>query len=234
MKLPKISLIDNFLSLLYPQVCAACGTLLLKEEATVCLSCRILLPKTGYEMDDNNPVSRVFWGRIPFNAVSACFFFSKQGKIQHLIHELKYKKNTDAGLFLGNEIAKELIQSPLYQNIDFIVPVPLHPKKIRIRGYNQSEIIGRGMIEIVQCKLSTSNLARAVASTTQTKKSRFARWENVKDIFVLNRPEEFAGKHILLIDDVITTGSTIEACGRMLMQSQGIKVSVAAAACAVS
>lgn len=233
MKLPKLTLIDDLLSLLYPQVCAACGTLLFKHEEIVCLSCRVLLPKTGYEMDDNNPVSRIFWGRIPFHAVSACYFFSKQGKIQHLIHELKYKKNTEAGLFLGEEIAKELIQSDLYQNIDFIVPVPLHPKKIRIRGYNQSEILGRGMTKIMQSKLSTSNLTRAVASSSQTKKSRFARWENVKDIFVLNRPDEFAGKHILLIDDVITTGSTIEACGRILMQSPEIKVSVAAAACAV-
>ncbi|NOU46488.1 MAG: ComF family protein [Bacteroidales bacterium] len=234
MKKQKLPLFDNLLSLLYPQVCAACGTLLYSHEETVCLSCRVLLPKTGYEKEESNPVSRVFWGRIPFNAVSACYFFSKQGKIQHLIHELKYKKNTDAGLFLGKEIAKELIQSPLYQNIDCIVPVPLHPKKIRIRGYNQSEIIGKGMAEVIQSRLNTNNLLRTAASTSQTKKSRFARWENVKDIFVLNQPEEFAGKHILLVDDVITTGSTIEACGRALMQSPGIKVSVAAAACAVS
>lgn len=234
MKLPKIQLIDDVLSLLYPQVCAACGTLLYRNEEIVCLSCRVLLPKTGFEKDENNPISRIFWGRIPFNSASACFFFSKKGKIQHLIHELKYKKNIDAGLFLGNETAKELSQSSLYQGIDFIVPVPLHPKKIQKRGYNQSEIIGQGMTELLGCKLNSTNLNRAVASTTQTKKSRFARWENVKDIFVLNRPEEFAGKHILLIDDVITTGSTIEACGRVLLQAPGIKVSVAAAACAVS
>jgi ComF family protein len=234
MKKSKITLIDNLLSLLYPQVCAACGTLLYSHEEVVCLSCRVLLPKTGYEMNENNPVSRIFWGRIPFNTVSACYFFSKQGKIQHLIHELKYKKNTDAGMFLGKEIAKELMQSPLYQNIDFVVPVPLHPKKKRIRGYNQSEIIGRGMVEIMPGKLNNNNLIRSVSSSSQTKKSRFARWENVKDIFVLSRPAEFSGKHVLLIDDVITTGSTIEACGRVLMQAPDIKVSVAAAACAVS
>jgi len=230
----KLPILDDFLSLLYPQVCAACGTLLYRQEETVCLSCRMLLPKTGYEKEDNNPISRIFWGRIPFNAVSACFFFSKQGKIQHLIHELKYKKNADAGYFLGREIGKELAQSSYYQGIDYIVPVPLHPTKMRIRGYNQSEIIGKGIREIMCCTLSNDNLSRAVASKTQTKKSRFARWENVKDIFKLNRPEEFAGKHVLLVDDVITTGSTIEACGKVLMQAPAIKVSVAAAACAVS
>ncbi len=176
----------------------------------------------------------MFWGRIPFHAVSSCYFFSKQGKIQHLVHELKYKKNKDAGLFLGNELAKSLSESPYFSGIDFIVPVPLHPKKMHKRGYNQSEIIGKGMTEIIPAELNTTNLVRSVASATQTHKSRLARWDNVKDIFILNRPEEFAGRHVLLIDDVITTGSTIEACGRALLQAPDIKISVAAAACAVS
>jgi ComF family protein len=226
--------IDNILSLFYPDVCAACGSLLYKNEKTVCLSCRVLLPKTAYEKDDHNPVARMFWGRIPFHAVSSCYFFSKHGKIQHLVHELKYKKNKDAGLFLGNELAKSLSESPYFSGIDFIVPVPLHPKKMHKRGYNQSEIIGKGMTEIIPAELNTTNLVRSVASATQTHKSRLARWDNVKDIFILNRPEEFAGRHVLLIDDVITTGSTIEACGRALLQAPDIKISVAAAACAVS
>ena len=226
--------IENLLSLFYPDVCAACGTLLYKGEETVCLSCRVLLPKTGYEKDDHNPIARMFWGRIPFHAVSSCYFFSKQGKIQHLIHELKYKQNKEAGLFLGKELAKTLSESRFFSDIDFIVPVPLHPKKMHKRGYNQSEIIGKGMLETIPAQLSTSNLVRAVASSTQTRKTRSARWENVKDIFVLKRPDEFAGRHVLLIDDVITTGSTIEACGRVLAQAPDIKISVAAAACAVS
>ncbi len=227
-------IIESVLSLLFPRVCAACGKLLYKGEDTVCLSCRVLLPRTHFETDERNPIARIFWGRIPFHAVSACYYFSKHGKVQHLIHELKYKKNREAGLFLGRELATSLTQSEVFHSIDCIVPVPLHPKKLRKRGYNQSEVIALGMAEIMPVQLDTTTLRRAVASTSQTKKSRMARWENVKDIFELADPEKFAGKHVLLIDDVITTGSTIEACGRVLAQAPDIKISVAAAACAVS
>lgn len=225
-------LINNFFSLFYPEVCPSCGNLLNKGEETVCLSCRFLMPRTGYETIPDNPLARMFWGRIRLNAVSACYFFAKKGRVQPLIHELKYKNNRAAGYFLGKEMAKEIKQSTFFEGVDYIVPVPLHPKKIRVRGYNQSEVIASGMREVMKIPIITDNLMRAVATASQTKKSREARWQNVKDIFVLNRPDLFIGKHILLIDDVITTGSTIEACGNALLMTPGIKVSVAAAACA--
>ncbi|KAF0131959.1 MAG: putative amidophosphoribosyltransferase [Bacteroidetes bacterium] len=227
-----INFFTDLLAIFYPEVCPACGTLLSKDEKTICLSCRFLMPKTGYETVTDNPMARMFWGRTHLHAVSACYFFAKKGRVQHLIHDLKYKSNRDAGLFLGKEMAEEIKRSALYSEIDFIVPVPLHPKKIRIRGYNQSEILALGMREILPAPLSTDNLVRAIATDTQTKKSREARWRNVKDIFMMKNPEQFANKHILLIDDVITTGSTIEACANVLAAAPGIKISVAAAACA--
>ncbi len=222
---------EPLISLLYPEVCPACGELLQSDESTICLSCQFLLPRTGYEKVSDNPVARMFWGRTHLHAASACFFFAKKGRVQHLIHELKYKGNQDAGLFLGKEMAKEIEQSPLFQSIDLIVPVPLHPKKIRIRGYNQSEVLARGMLNHLPAIVSTQHLIRTTATETQTKKSREARWKNVKDIFALNQPDELAGKHVLLVDDVITTGSTIEACANVLMQVPNIRISVAAAAC---
>lgn len=222
---------EPLISLLYPEVCPACGELLQSDESTICLSCQFLLPRTGYEKVSDNPVARMFWGRTHLHAASACFFFAKKGRVQHLIHELKYEGNQDAGLFLGKEMAKEIEQSPLFQSIDLIVPVPLHPKKIRIRGYNQSEVLARGMLKHLPAVVSTQHLIRTTATETQTKKSREARWKNVKDIFALNQPDELAGKHVLLVDDVITTGSTIEACANVLMQVPNIRISVAAAAC---
>ncbi|MBS4059609.1 MAG: ComF family protein [Bacteroidetes bacterium] len=224
----------DLLSLFYPEVCPSCGNLLNRDEKTICLSCRFLMPKTGYEIVADNPIARMFWGRVRLNAVSACYFFAKKGRVQPLIHELKYKSNRDAGHFLGIEMAKEIIQSPLYEGVDFIVPVPLHPKKIKIRGYNQSEVIAVGMRSVMNKPINKDVLVRQIATASQTKKSREARWQNVKDIFVLHNPELFEGRHILLIDDVITTGSTIEACANVLLQAKGIKVSVAAAACAPS
>jgi ComF family protein len=224
-------LLNDLLSLFYPEVCAACGTLLHRNEDTVCLSCRHLLPDTGYELVADNPVARMFWGRVRFEQVTGLYFFSKKGKVQHLIHELKYKNNRDAGIFLGHELGKRLLDSPLYTNIDVIVPVPLHPKRQRKRGYNQSDLIAKGISEITLWPVNHHNLIRASTTATQTKKSRSARWENVKDIFVLRNPDAFADKHILLIDDVITTGSTIEACAIALSKANAVRVSVAAAAC---
>ncbi|MBK9291958.1 MAG: ComF family protein [Bacteroidetes bacterium] len=222
----------DLLSLFYPEVCPCCGELLNKTEQTVCLTCHYLLPRTGYERIADNPVARLFYGKVRLHAAMACYFFAKHGRVQPLIHELKYKSNRDAGLFLGREIGKAIRSSELYSDVSLLVPVPLHPKRERKRGYNQSEVIARGINEITGIAISRNNLLRGVATQTQTKKSREERWKNVKDIFAVRQPEAFAGQHLLLIDDVITTGSTIEGCIRALEPIQGIRISVAAAAVA--
>ena len=222
----------HLINLFYPRVCAACGETLLKDEETVCLKCRYTLPFTGYENHADNPLAQIFYGRVRFHAVTACFFFAKSGKVQHLIHELKYRGNKEAGVFLGQELGKTIKEAPLFQGIDYLIPVPLHPKREKQRGYNQSLMIAKGINEVTGIPIGDKYLIRAVHTATQTKKSAEERFKNVKDIFEVRFPEELEGKHILLIDDVLTTGATLESCAHQLETVPGITISAATAACA--
>ena len=224
--------LDSIINLFYPRVCAACGEPLLKDEETVCLKCRYLLPKTGYELNPENPLAQSFYGRVKFHAVTSCFFFAKSGKVQHLIHELKYKGNKEAGVFLGQQLGETIKDAPLFQGIDYLIPVPLHPKREKQRGYNQSLMIAKGINEVTGIPIGDKYLIRAVNTATQTKKSAEERYKNVKDIFEVRFPEELEGKHVLLIDDVLTTGATLESCAHQLEDISGIVISAATAACA--
>ena len=224
--------LDSILNLFYPRVCAACGETLLKDEETVCLKCRYLLPKTGYENNPDNPLAQAFYGRVRFHAVTACFFFAKSGKVQHLIHELKYKGNKEAGVFLWQQLGASIKEAPLFQGIDYHIPVPLHPKREKKRGYNQSLMIAKGINEVTGIPIGDKYLIRAVNTATQTKKSAEERFKNVKDIFELRYADELKGKHVLLIDDVLTTGATLESCAHQLENVPGITISAATAACA--
>lgn len=227
-----MKLLKSLINLLFPRVCAACGNHLLEWEDTVCTTCRFLLPKTGYEVHLDNPLAQMFYGQMPFHAVTAEFFFSKTGKVQNLIHGLKYHGCRENGVFLGREIGKSLLKAPDYQDIDVIVPIPLHPKKEKSRGYNQSHVIAQGISETMNVPIVEKCLVRNVFTATQTKKSRDERWENVKDIFELKNHEKLVGKHVLLVDDVLTTGATLISAGKALMQVERIKISVATVACA--
>lgn len=227
-----MKLFKSLVNLLFPRVCAACGDILLEGEDSVCTTCRFLLPKTGYENNPDNPLAQMFYGQMPFNAVMAEFFFSKTGKVQHLIHGLKYHHCRENGIFLGQEIGKSLLKAPDYQGIDFIIPIPLHPKKEKLRGYNQSLVIAEGIHEIMNVPIAEKSLVRSVFTDTQTKKSREERYQNVKDIFELKKPEQLQGKHVLLVDDVLTTGATLMSAGKALLHAEGIKISVATVACA--
>lgn len=224
--------IHHIINLFYPHVCAACGESLVKGEETVCLKCRFLLPKTGYELNPNNPLAQSFYGRVRFHAVTACFFFAKSGKVQHLIHELKYKGNKEAGVFLGQQLGESIKKAPLFQGIDYLIPVPLHLKREKQRGYNQSLMIAKGIHEVTGIPIGDKYLVRAVHTATQTKKSADERFKNVKDIFEVRFAKELENKHILLIDDVLTTGATLEACAHQLEDIPGIVMSAATAACA--
>lgn len=228
----KLSLIDALIGLFYPSVCAACGNTLYRWEHLVCTRCRSFLPRTGYEQDEDNPLARLFYGKVRLKAVTSCYFFSKAGKVQHLIHELKYKGNADAGLFLGQELGKSIKEATLFQGIDYLIPVPLHPKKEKKRGYNQSMVIARGIAEVTGIPIGDKFLLRSVNTATQTHKTKEERWQNVKDIFELRHPEQLEGKYVLLIDDVLTTGATLEACALILSVVPGITISCATVACA--
>ena len=224
--------IYSILELFYPLVCAACGCSLFQWERLVCTRCRCFLPKTGYELNEDNPLARLYYGKVRLKAVTACFFFSKEGKVQHLIHELKYKGNADAGLFLGQALGKSIKDAPLFQGLDFLVPVPLHPKREKERGYNQSLMIAQGISEVTGIPIGDGFLIRSVNTATQTHKSKEERWQNVRDIFELRHAERLAGKYVLLVDDVLTTGATLEACAITLSSVPGITISCATAACA--
>ena len=228
----KPKFLNNLINLFYPQVCPACGNLLMSNEETVCLICRYLLPKTEYEKNADNPLAQMFYGQVNFNAVTAEFFFSKTGKVQHLLHQLKYEGNQDAGFFLGQQLGESIKDAELFRGIDFIIPIPLHPKKEHLRGYNQSCVIAQGVVEKTAIPIMRDCLYRKVFTSTQTKKSREERWENVKDIFDVKNGERLKGRHILLIDDVLTTGATLMAAGITLSKIENIKISVATAACA--
>jgi len=219
-------MLQDFLALIYPRNCAACGNSLFKHEEQICNYCYTHLPKSNFHTQQSNPVNTLFYGRTPLLLASSFYIFQKKGSIQKILHAIKYKHNKDLAVLVGKWYAEDLKQNDIISKADFIIPVPLHSKKFKMRGYNQSEEFARGLSEGLKIPLNTSVLKRKEFTETQTKKSKYERWENVEDVFELNTPETFNNKHIVLVDDVITTGATIEACCQLLQQIEGIQISV--------
>jgi ComF family protein len=226
-------LLDDFLSLLFPRLCYACGNHLLRNENLICTECYVLIPRTNYHLENENPVAQLFWGRCLIEKAAAFSFYNKGSRIRNLIHNLKYRGIRELGFELGRIYGLSLKSSGFIADIDLIIPVPLHPSKQRIRGFNQSDYISSGIADATGLTVSSDSLARISGSETQTKRSRYERWTNVEGIFHVIDPEIVRGMHILLVDDVITTGSTIESCANELLKVEGVKVSVAALAFAV-
>lgn len=224
---------DDFLSLLFPRLCYACGNHLLRNEYLICTECYVVIPRTNYHSIQDNPVAQLFWGRCLIEKAAAFSYYNKGSRIRNLIHNLKYKGISEIGYELGRIYGQSLKSSGFICDIDLVIPVPLHPAKKRIRGFNQSETISRGIADIAMLPVDVSSLARIMVSSTQTKRSRYDRWTNVEGIFQVIDPQNITGKHVLLVDDVITTGSTIESCTNELLKVKGVKVSVVALAFAV-
>jgi ComF family protein len=220
------SALTDFLNLLFPNLCIVCGESLHKHEQQLCISCLHGIPKTNYHLTANNPIEKRLWGKALIHRGTAFFIFQKGSPYQKILHSLKYKGNKEIGELLGKYAAEELLDSVDFSTIDVIIPVPLHPKKYKSRGYNQSEWIGKGLSKILKKPIDTNSLIRIRENTTQTKKSVFERYENTDGIFLLQNQNNLTGKHVLLVDDVLTTGSTLEACIRVLIEIQGIKVSI--------
>jgi ComF family protein len=224
---------DDFLSLLFPRLCYGCGNHLMRNENLICTECYVEIPKTDYHNNPDNPVAQLLWGRCRIEKAAAFSIYSKGSRIRNLIHNIKYKGIREVGTELGRIYGYLLKSSGFTEGIDFIIPVPLHPSKMRKRGFNQSEIISKGISDATGIPVDLALLVRTSESETQTKRSRYERWINVEGIFTLSDYEALKGKHVLLIDDVITTGSTIESCANELLKTEDIKVSVAALAFAV-
>jgi ComF family protein len=224
---------DDFISLLFPRLCYACGDHLLRNENLICTECYVVIPRTNYHLENENPVAQLFWGRCMIEKAAAFSFYNKGSRIRNLIHNLKYRGIKEIGFELGRIYGLSLKSSGFTEDIDIIIPVPLHPSKKRIRGFNQSDIISSGIGDATGLPVYANSLIRVTGSETQTKRPRYERWTNVEGIFNVIDPEIIIGRHILLVDDVITTGSTIESCTNELLKVEGVKVSVAALAFAV-
>lgn len=223
----------DFFSLFYPNLCASCGQSLGKGEEVICTFCHHYLPKTNFHLERNNVIEKHFWGRAEIFRASSQFYFQKEGRIQHLIHQLKYKGQTEIGVKLGTMYGSELRMSSDYDNLNVILPVPLHKSKELQRGYNQVDLFCKGLSDSMQIPWLKTILMRTKSTETQTHKTRFERWQNVGSVFQITKPSVLEGKHVLLTDDVITTGSTLEACANSILNIAGTTVSIATIAYAM-
>jgi len=226
-------IISNALHIFYPHVCTGCGSDIVHHNNLLCLKCLAVLPKTNFAQHSNNPIEKIFWGRIPLAAAHSEFYFSKEALIQQLIHQLKYKNNKDIGFYLGQILGTSLLASNRFNNIDALIPLPLFLDKERKRGYNQAAIICNGVSDVLNVPVINNNVARAKHTDTQTKKGRAERWKNVSGSFTIKDKQALSGKNLLLVDDVITTGATLEACGAIMLSISNVTVSIATLAHAI-
>ena len=224
--------INDFISIIYPNCCICCGKNLIKGEELICMGCLLQLPKTHFHLLSDNILEKKFWGKADIERVSSYLYYSKKSAIQTILEKLKYSGRKEIGVVLGKYAASDILDSDFVKLVDFIVPVPLHKKKLAKRGYNQSLCIAKGMSEILHIPISDGNLFRAIENPTQTKKSTYERWENTKGIFDVNDGKLFDDKHLMLVDDVLTTGSTLIACADAIKAKSNAKISVFTIACA--
>ncbi len=225
-----MKILNDIINLLYPEYCLACNKPLNSHEKLLCAECFFEMPFTNNHKLQENEMTDIFVGRIQINAACALFYYHPGSKYHKLLHDLKYNNKPEIGVELGKLLGVNILESEFFNDIDYIVPVPLHPKKRKIRGYNQSMCIAEGMSEVLQIEADDNTLKRIINTQTQTKKSRIDRWQNVDNIFKLTS-DKFNGKHILLVDDVITTGSTLESCA-LTLQEKDAKISIATLAIA--
>ncbi|TZF80923.1 ComF family protein [Pedobacter sp. BS3] len=223
---PVFNYLNDFFALFYPQLCASCNTNLYNNETVICTSCRYRLPYTQFHSDPDNRTARQLAGRFPFEAAASFLYFHKGSRVQNLIHQLKYNSNTDVGTTLGEMYGQVLRSAEKFSTADIIVPVPLHPAKLKKRGYNQSEYFARGLASAMEISHANA-LMRLVNTQSQTRKSRYVRYENMKDIFSVRSPDILENKHVLLVDDVLTSGATVEACALKILEITGTRISIA-------
>ncbi len=218
--------LNDFAALLFPRVCACCSRPLVQQESQICTDCLYHLPYTDFHLDPDNRAARELWGRLPAEGVTSLLHFSKSTRVQQLMHQLKYRNNPGIGQLLGNQYGHLLKQISPYATADLIIPVPLHSRKQRQRGYNQSEYIANGLAAALDIPVYTGNLVRVSQHESQTGKNRFARAENMEGRFSVLQPGELENKHVMLVDDVLTTGATLEGCGLELLKIQGVRISI--------
>ncbi|WP_031455007.1 ComF family protein [Flavobacterium chungangense] len=227
-------MLNYLINLFFPKVCAGCHSLLMTNEIVLCTNCRHEMPLTQYYLDSNNEAVKKFYGKIEIEHASAFLYFNKKGMVQELIHNLKYKGNEEIGTVLGNWYVEDLKNIQLKTPFSAVIPVPLHQKKFRERGYNQVTTFGNALAKGLNIGYDDSILFRKKYSKTQSKKNLLGRSEGIENVFDVNYSEQNRNKHFLLVDDVLTTGATLEACSRALLKIPGVKISIVCMAMANS
>lgn len=217
---------EALLHLFFPHLCAGCSSDVLDAQELICSTCMLALPFTEFEKIENNPVEKLFWGRTKIQHASSIFYFITDNPLQEIVHQIKYKNNPELGVYMGKIMGLQLKNMLSINKIDFMLPMPLHPKKEYARGYNQSAVICQGIQHTTEIPYWDQVLIRNFNTDTQTKKSRIERWENVAEVFEIKNPSVIQEKHILLIDDVITTGASTEACANLLLKNKAASVSI--------
>ena len=218
--------IDDLKELLFPRYCKVCGRRLMQSEQHMCVGCLLELPRTHYECNPDNLLMQHFMEWPEVVRATAYFYYHKEGKYSELIHHLKYYDHPETGTFLGSLAAKELASSGFFEGIDLIVPVPLSKKKFRKRGYNQCDYIAQGISEATGIATNSRCIARMIDTDTQTRKGRSERWKNTEGIFRVIDATILKDKHILLVDDVATTGATLHACISTILAVPSVRISV--------
>ena len=219
---------DDFIGLLFPRLCLACSQPITFDEKHICLDCQATLPETDFHLSPKNPFTERFEGRLPLETAAALFFFTKKSKTQHLIHQIKYEDKREVAFDLGRLFGQKLAQQPHFQSIDYIIPVPMHPKKRILRGFNQADFFANGLGETMHIPVEASVLKKIKMTDSQTKLSRLQRMSNTEDIFDLTTPSLLHEKSILIVDDVMTSGATLESCANVLLEAvPSIKISFA-------
>ena len=215
------------LHFLFPHICCGCGSDILPGTSTLCFRCMASLPVTGFEPHPSNPVEKLFWGRLPFYAASAHFYFTRDSLMQHLMHQLKYRNNRELGIQLGRLMGEQILKSGRFP-ADALVPLPLFPAREKKRGYNQALLLCEGISKATRLPVLDQLVTRPEHTETQTKKGRIARWKNIEGKFCLANSKGAKGRHLMLVDDVITTGATLESCGNTLLEAGNVTLSIAA------
>jgi len=224
-----ISFWHRVLDLISPRLCVVCGQRLTVSEEIICSKCNLHLPRTHFQQDPyENEMAKLFWHQIPIERATALFYYEAHSETANILYELKYKNRPDIGEVMGRLVAKELQPSGFFDGIDGIVPIPLAKKRQRQRGYNQSQEIACGISEITNLPIYNNVVRRNVFEGSQTNKGRWERNENVEKVFEMTDETAIQGKHLLIIDDVVTTGATVIACAKELCKAGNVKVSVLA------
>ena len=222
--------LQNFSELLYPKLCGGCGNHLYENEEVVCVYCRASLPLSGECDFENNASEKLFWGKVSITAAASFLFFQKKSSTQHLLHQLKYQQKENIGEWLGEQFAYSLQSKGRFAAVEIIIPIPLHPSRIKFRGYNQCDAIARGMASVLQIPIVNGVLTRNVATQSQTKKNRFQRFENMNSVFSISEKANRLPNHVLLLDDVLTTGATLVSAAQVLQQAGCNKLFIGAVA----